>query len=151
MAAQLIDGKQIAKEIRMGLSKEVEMLRLENMHPGLAVILVGDNPASESYVKAKAKACAEAGIYSEVLRKPSSINQEELLDLIQSLNRQNNIHGILVQLPLPDHISEQAVIEAINPEKDVDGFHPINVGNMLIGAPCYLPCTPHGVVGYRSG
>jgi methylenetetrahydrofolate dehydrogenase (NADP+)/methenyltetrahydrofolate cyclohydrolase len=146
MSAQLIDGKQIAKEIRIELSKEVETLRLQHMQPGLAVILVGDNPASESYVKAKAKACAEAGIYSEVLRKPSSIQQEELLDLIHTLNRQNNIHGILVQLPLPNHISEQAVIEAIDPEKDVDGFHPINVGNMLIGSPGFLPCTPHGVV-----
>jgi methylenetetrahydrofolate dehydrogenase (NADP+) / methenyltetrahydrofolate cyclohydrolase len=146
MSAKIIDGKQVAKDIREEIRVEVEELTRNGVQPGLAVVLVGEDPASQSYVKAKAKACEEAGIYSRVIRKSEAISEQELLGLIQELNEDKLIHGILVQLPLPKHISEDAVIQAIHPEKDVDGFHPINVGNMVIGAPCYLPCTPHGII-----
>lgn len=146
MSAKIIDGKQVAKDIREEIRLEVEQLKRNGVQPGLAVVLVGEDPASQSYVKAKAKACEEAGIYSRVIRKSEAISEQELLKLIQELNVDELIHGILVQLPLPKHISEDAVIQAIHPEKDVDGFHPINVGNMVIGAPCYLPCTPHGII-----
>ncbi|WP_134698846.1 bifunctional methylenetetrahydrofolate dehydrogenase/methenyltetrahydrofolate cyclohydrolase FolD [Ammoniphilus sp. YIM 78166] len=146
MSAKIIDGKQVAKDIREEIRLEVEQLKRSGVQPGLAVVLVGEDPASQSYVKAKAKACEEAGIYSRVIRKSEAITEQELLKLIQELNEDELIHGILVQLPLPKHISEDAVIQAIHPEKDVDGFHPINVGNMVIGAPCYLPCTPHGII-----
>ncbi|MEW9669620.1 bifunctional methylenetetrahydrofolate dehydrogenase/methenyltetrahydrofolate cyclohydrolase FolD [Ammoniphilus sp. 3BR4] len=146
MSAVIIDGKQVAKDIREEIRLEVEGLIQQGVRPGLAVVLVGDDPASQSYVKAKAKACAEAGIYSLEIRKADTITEAELLQLIEELNANDQIHGILVQLPLPKHISEEAVIQAIHPEKDVDGFHPISVGNMVIGADCYLPCTPHGII-----
>ncbi|GEN32817.1 MULTISPECIES: bifunctional methylenetetrahydrofolate dehydrogenase/methenyltetrahydrofolate cyclohydrolase FolD [Aneurinibacillus] len=146
MSAHIIVGAEVAAEIRAALKEEVAQLKEQGIHPGLAVILIGDDPASHSYVKGKEKACHEIGIYSEVIRRDASITQEELLAMVEEYNQNPNIHGILVQLPLPKHISEKAVIDAISPEKDVDGFTPINVGNMLIGSDCYLPCTPHGII-----
>ncbi|MFY0543255.1 bifunctional methylenetetrahydrofolate dehydrogenase/methenyltetrahydrofolate cyclohydrolase FolD [Brevibacillus sp. H7] len=146
MAATILDGKEVAKSIRAEMTNEVENLKKQGLTPGLTVILVGEDPASHSYVKAKEKACQEIGIQSEVIRMDASISQKELLETIERLNQNPNVHGILVQLPLPSHISEHAVIEAIRPEKDVDGFHPINVGNLVIGQEAFLPCTPHGIV-----
>jgi len=146
MTATIIKGKEVAVEIRAALKEEVQQLRDQQIIPGLSVILVGENPASQSYVKAKARACEEIGVASEVLKREVSITQEELLADIQSLNENPNVHGILVQLPLPKHIDEKAVLNAIDPKKDVDGFHPISVGNMVIGDECYLPCTPHGII-----
>lgn len=146
MAAEIISGKELAQQKRMEMKQEVEQLKQAGITPGLAVILVGENPASQSYVKGKVKACAEVGIYSLLIEKPATITQEELLEIINDLNKNNEIHGILVQLPLPDHISEKAVIEAISPDKDVDGFHPISVGKMMIGEETFLPCTPYGIV-----
>lgn len=145
--AIIIDGKQVAADMRAEIKEQVELLKREKgITPGLAVILVGDNPASKSYVSAKEKACAEAGIYSDDNRLPAETTEEELLALVDKLNKDPKIHGILVQLPLPKHINEDKVIAAISPDKDVDGFHPVNVGRMLIGVKCFLPCTPHGVL-----
>lgn len=146
MAATIIDGKSIAKSIREELAGEVARLKEQGVTPGLTVILVGDDPASHSYVKGKEKGCQEVGIHSEVIRMSASVTQEELLRKIHELNENPNVHGILVQLPLPPHISEKAVIDAISAEKDVDGFHPVNVGNLVIGNDAFLPCTPHGIV-----
>ena len=146
MSAVIIDGKKLAAQFRAELKEKVAKLTSEGTVPGLAVILVGDNPASRSYVTAKEKACAEIGIYSSDNRLPESTSQDELLALIERLNNDDKIHGILVQLPLPKHIDEDKVIMAIRPEKDVDGFHPVNVGKMVIGQKAFLPCTPHGVV-----
>jgi methylenetetrahydrofolate dehydrogenase (NADP+)/methenyltetrahydrofolate cyclohydrolase len=146
MAATIIDGKEVAKSIREELANEVQHLKQQGIVPGLTVILVGDDPASHSYVRGKAKGCEEVGIHSEVIRLDASTSQAELLNTIHRLNENPNVHGILVQLPLPAHISEEAVIDAIHPEKDVDGFHPISVGNMVIGRDTFLPCTPHGII-----
>lgn len=146
MTAQVISGKEVAKSIREELKREVEELKLKGVIPGLSVILVGNDPASQSYVKAKAKACEEVGIKSEVIRMEESTSQEVLLAEINRLNNDVDVHGILVQLPLPKHIQEEDVINSINPNKDVDGFHPINVGKMVIGEDSYLPCTPHGII-----
>lgn len=146
MSAEIIDGKKLAAQFRAELKEKVAKLTAEGTVPGLAVILVGDNPASRSYVTAKEKACAEIGIYSSDNRLPENTSQDELLALIERLNNDDKIHGILVQLPLPKHIDEDKVIMAIRPEKDVDGFHPVNVGKMVIGQEAFLPCTPHGVV-----
>jgi methylenetetrahydrofolate dehydrogenase (NADP+)/methenyltetrahydrofolate cyclohydrolase len=146
MAAEIISGKEVAADIRGQLKEEVSGLKEKDIHPGLAVILVGEDPASQSYVKGKARGCEEVGLYSEVILKDASITQEELLTEIDRLNKDPKIHGILVQLPLPKHISEKAVIDYITPEKDVDGFTPVNVGNLVIGGECYLPCTPHGII-----
>ncbi len=146
MAAIVVDGKEVAKSIRQELKAEVEKLAKEGIVPGLTVILIGNDPASESYVRGKVKGCEEVGIRSELIRKDTSITQEELLAIIDQLNQNPNVHGILVQLPLPAHISEEAVIMAIDPSKDVDGFHPISVGNMVIGTDGFLPCTPHGII-----
>lgn len=146
MAAKIIDGKQVAADIRAELKKEVQALKAKGIVPGLGVILVGENPASKSYVTAKEKACEETGIYSDDNRRPASITQRALLDLIERMNSDPKINGILVQLPLPDHLDEKEVLLAINPEKDVDGFHPMNVGKMVLGQKAFLPCTPHGVV-----
>lgn len=146
MSAVILDGKQLAVDLREEMKKEVALLKEKGLQPGLAVILVGENPASQSYVKFKAKACQEIGIYSEVIKRTADISQEELLSIIHDLNENPNIHGILVQLPLPGHISEKAVIDAIRVEKDVDGFHPVSVGNMVIGDDCLLPCTPYGII-----
>lgn len=146
MAATILYGTEIAKDIREQLASEVEELKRKGIVPGLTVILVGDDPASHSYVRGKARGCEEVGIRSEILLRDASITEEELLQMIEELNENPNVHGILVQLPLPSHISEKAVIGAIRSEKDVDGFHPVNVGNMMIGYDALLPCTAHGVV-----
>ena len=146
MAAKIIDGKQIALDVRSGVAEKVAELKKKGVTPCLAVILVGENPASVSYVTGKRKALAEAGMLdrSEVL--PETTTEAELLALIDKLNKDATVHGILVQLPLPKHINEDNVIMAISPEKDVDGFHPVNVGNLVIGKKAFLPCTPHGII-----
>ncbi|WP_017815278.1 bifunctional methylenetetrahydrofolate dehydrogenase/methenyltetrahydrofolate cyclohydrolase FolD [Paenibacillus shenyangensis] len=146
MAATIISGKQISEEIRQDIKQEVDKMKAEGFQPGLAVVLVGDDPASHVYVRNKEKACHDLGYYSEVHRLSAETSQEELLEMIHKLNNQDNIHGILVQLPLPKQIEEKAIINAISPEKDVDGFHPINVGNLVIGDDSLLPCTPAGVI-----
>jgi len=146
MSAKIIDGKEIAKEIREEIRKRVEGLAAEGIIPGMGVVLVGEDPASVSYVTAKEKACAEAGIASFEHRLPGTTTQSELLAIVEAFNADEKVHGILVQLPLPKHIDEKAVIAAISPEKDVDGFTPINVGRMVLDEPCYLPCTPNGVI-----
>lgn len=144
--APLISGTQISQEIRADMRKEVEEMKAQGVVPGLAVILVGQDPASQVYVRNKEKACHDLGFYSEVHRLPADTEQAQLLALVDQLNRQQSIHGILVQLPLPPHIEEKAVINAIDVHKDVDGFHPVNVGNLVIGDDSLLPCTPAGVI-----
>ena len=146
MSAQIIDGKQIALDVRAGVAEKVAALKAKGITPCLAVVLVGENPASVSYVTGKRKALAEAGMAdrSEVL--PENTTETDLLALIEKLNRDDTVHGILVQLPLPKHINEDKIIMAISPEKDVDGFHPVNVGNLVIGKKAFLPCTPHGII-----
>jgi methylenetetrahydrofolate dehydrogenase (NADP+)/methenyltetrahydrofolate cyclohydrolase len=144
--ATLLDGKKLADEIRIGLKPRVEALATRGVVPGLAVLLVGEDPASVSYVTAKEKACAELGMRSFERRLPASSSQEEILKVVRAFNSDPAVHGILVQLPLPKGISEAKIIEAISPDKDVDGFTPINVGRMVLGDPCFLPCTPHGVI-----
>jgi methylenetetrahydrofolate dehydrogenase (NADP+)/methenyltetrahydrofolate cyclohydrolase len=146
LAGKLIDGKAAAKEIREEIKKEVNELKAQGVVPGLAVILVGDDPASHTYVRNKEKGCKEVGIHSEIYKYPAAISEAELLDKIRELNEDKRIHGILVQLPLPGHISESKVIDTISPEKDVDGFHPVNVGKMVIGKEGFLPCTPYGIM-----
>ncbi|MEB2629873.1 bifunctional methylenetetrahydrofolate dehydrogenase/methenyltetrahydrofolate cyclohydrolase FolD [Peribacillus frigoritolerans] len=146
MSAQIINGKEIAESVRQEISKEVQQLREKNIVPGLAVILVGDNQASQTYVRNKQKACEDLGMHSVLIKKPAELSQEELIQSIAELNQDDSIHGILVQLPLPGHIQEKAIIEAISPEKDVDGFHPINIGRMMTGQDAFLPCTPYGVM-----
>lgn len=146
MTAELISGKEVAQAKRDQMKQEAKELKSKGVTPGLVVLLVGDNPASLSYVKGKVKACEEVGIYSELKRYPETITEEELLKEIEHYNTAENIDGILVQLPLPKHISEHKVIETIPPEKDVDGFHPINVGRMVTGQDAFLSCTPYGVV-----
>ena len=141
--AKLIDGKAISGAIRSEIKEEIAA---SGLTPGLAVILVGDDPASAVYVRNKKRACAEVGIYSESYELPAETTQEELLSLIGTLNKKDTIHGILVQLPLPKHIDEKAVILAIDPAKDVDAFHPVNVGRIVTGDYDYLPCTPAGVM-----
>jgi methylenetetrahydrofolate dehydrogenase (NADP+)/methenyltetrahydrofolate cyclohydrolase len=145
MVARLIDGNEIAAQIREELKAKIADLKSKGVTPGLAVILVGEDPASQVYVRMKGKACEELGLYSETIRLPANYPEEALLKLIDDLNANPKIHGILVQLPLPDHINETKVLNRIDPEKDVDGFHPVNVGRMLIGDPGFLPCTPHGI------
>ena len=146
MPAKIIDGKQIAADIREELKTEVSSLKEQGIVPGLGVILVGEDPASQSYVTAKEKACENIGIYSDDNRLPADTTQEDLLALVDRMNKDPKINGILVQLPLPKHIDEAAVLLAIDPDKDVDGFHPMNVGKMMVGEEAFLPCTPHGVV-----
>lgn len=141
-----IDGKQISAEIRSEVAAEVVRLKAVGVEPGLAVILVGDNPASVSYVTAKERACVEVGIRSFPIRMAADTSEEVLLAEIERLNQDPTVHGILVQLPLPKHIDESAVIRAISPEKDVDGFHPISLGKMVLGEDTFLPCTPHGII-----
>jgi len=146
MVAKIIDGKTIAAEMRAELKAEVTSLFEHNIVPGLGVVLVGNDPASTSYVTAKERACAEIGIYSDDNRLADDADERQLLDLVERMNADPKIHGILVQLPLPRHISEEKVLLAIDPRKDVDGFHPVSVGRMVIGQDTFLPCTPHGVV-----
>ena len=147
MPAHIIDGKALAQMIREGIAKEVRLLEKDTgIKPGLAAVLVGDDPASAVYVKNKKIACEKAGLYPEEHRLPASTTQEALLKLIQQLNVDPRIHGILVQLPLPPGIDSQAILQAVIPEKDVDGFHPINVGRLVGGEPVFIPCTPKGVI-----
>lgn len=146
MTAEIIDGKQIAAEIRAELKAEVARLAEQGVVPGLGVILVGDDPASHSYVTGKERACEEMGIYSDDNRLPAETTQAELMDLVAKMNANPKINGILVQLPLPDHLDESEVLLAIDPAKDVDGFHPVSVGKMVIGEKTFLSCTPHGVL-----
>lgn len=147
MSATILDGKQLAADLRADIATQVEKLKNETgVTPGLGVLLIGMDPASTSYVTAKEKACEEAGMYSQDVRVPATTSQDEALALVRRMNADPRIHGILVQLPLPKHIDEDAVINAIAPEKDVDGFTPVNVGRMMIGTTCYLPCTPHGII-----
>jgi methylenetetrahydrofolate dehydrogenase (NADP+)/methenyltetrahydrofolate cyclohydrolase len=145
-SATIIDGKQVSEQIREQLRTQIESLSQRGITPGLAVVLVGDDPASQVYVRNKARSCEQLGMYSEVHRMPAATHEHELLELIDKLNHKETIHGILVQLPLPKHISEKSIIEAIAVEKDVDGFHPENVGRLVVGEECYLPCTPAGVI-----
>ncbi|MGG3889199.1 bifunctional methylenetetrahydrofolate dehydrogenase/methenyltetrahydrofolate cyclohydrolase FolD [Metabacillus fastidiosus] len=146
MTATIISGKELAKQKRLDLAKEVGQLKSEGVTPKLVVILVGDNPASVSYVTGKQKAAEEIGIEFTLENFPTTLSENGLLDVIEKYNNDDAVHGILVQLPLPDHINETAVIEKISPLKDVDGFHPINVGRMMTGQDCFLPCTPAGIV-----
>lgn len=146
MVAKIIDGKAISEVIRSELKEKVARLSAIGKTPGLGVILVGDNPASRSYVTAKERACETIGIYSDDNRLPADTSEAELLNKIDQLNQDPRIHGILVQLPLPKHIDESTILLAIDPVKDVDGFHPMNVGKMMIGEETFFPCTPHGVV-----
>jgi len=146
MTAQLISGTEIAKQIRAEIKQEVaELKQKHNVIPGLATVLVGSDPASQVYVGQKEKTSVELGLYSERHDIPVSTTEKELLDLIDKLNKSPKINGILVQLPLPKHINETRVLYAIDPKKDVDGFHPVNVGKLMIGDPDYIPCTPHGI------
>jgi methylenetetrahydrofolate dehydrogenase (NADP+)/methenyltetrahydrofolate cyclohydrolase len=142
----IIDGKQVAADVRADVAKKVSELKSKGINPCLAVILVGENPASVSYVTGKQKALAEVGMVDRSVHLPESTSEEDLLNLIDELNNDDSVHGILVQLPLPKHINEEKVIMAISPKKDVDGFHPVNVGNLVIGRPAPLPCTPHGII-----
>lgn len=144
--AKILDGKQISERIKLELKEKVEVLKKEGKKVGLAVILVGEDPASKVYVGNKKKACDFCGIYSEEYLLPEETTEKELLDLIEVLNGRDEISGILVQLPLPKHIDEKTVINAINPKKDVDAFHPVNVGKIMIGDFDFVPCTPYGVM-----
>lgn len=146
MSATIIDGKAIAAQVRGEVKDKVSALKEKGITPCLAVILVGENPASVSYVTGKQKALAEVGMADRSMHLPESTSEEELLKIIDDLNKDDTVHGILVQLPLPKHINEEKVIMAIDPAKDVDGFHPVNVGNMVIGKKAFLPCTPHGII-----
>lgn len=146
MSAVKMDGKALSAKVRSSILAETEELKKKGVTPGLAVIIVGDDPASEIYVRNKEKACAECGFYSEKYALPAETSQEELLGLIGQLNQSPQISGILCQLPVPDHISEEAVINAIDPKKDVDAFHPVNVGKIMVGNFDFVPCTPAGVM-----
>lgn len=146
MSAKIIDGKQIAGTIREEVKIKTDALKSKGITPCLAVILVGGDPASVSYVTGKQKALAEAGMKDRSVRLPENTTEQELISLIRDLNADKSVHGILVQLPLPRHIDEEKVILAIDPAKDVDGFHPVNVGNLVIGKKTFLPCTPHGII-----
>lgn len=142
--SKIIDGKAIAQQIRQEIKAKVEELKAKGKQPGLAVVLVGEDPASQTYVRSKEKACHETGIYSEVYRLPVTTSEADLLALIDKLNANQKIHGILVQLPVPEHIDEKKVIDRISPEKDVDGFHPINVGDLFTNTARFVACTPRG-------
>jgi methylenetetrahydrofolate dehydrogenase (NADP+)/methenyltetrahydrofolate cyclohydrolase len=146
MSAKILDGKAIAQEFRTELKARTAELKKQGIVPGLGVLLVGEDPASRSYVTAKEKACEETGLYSREIKLPATASHKEILDVVKAFNADHQIDGILVQLPLPDSSMEQSVIEAIDPAKDVDGFHPVNVGRMMLGLPAFLPCTPHGVL-----
>lgn len=146
MSSAIINGKEIGQEIRKEVEGRVSALKANGLTPGLAVILVGDNPASKTYVANKQRSCEEIGMFSELIKLPADITEQALLEQIEDLNKRDDIHGILVQLPLPKTINEDAVIATISPEKDVDGFSPISVGKMMLGQDTYLPCTPFGVM-----
>ncbi len=144
---KIIDGKETAKQIKMEIAAEVaDLIDNKDKDPHLAAILVGEDTASQTYVRNKEKSCSEVGILSSIYRYPSDITERELLDAIEYVNNDDEIDGLIVQLPLPDHISDKKIIESINPAKDVDGFHPMNVGKMMLGLPTYLPATPFGII-----
>jgi len=147
MSAKIISGTEVAKTIREELKIEVAELKEKyDIVPGLVTILVGEDPASQSYVSAKNKTAHALGIHSEQVTLPADTSEQDLLAIVEKYNKDKNIHGILVQLPLPKHINETNVLYAIDPAKDVDGFHPVNVGKMVVGEECFLPCTPHGIL-----
>ena len=146
MSAAIIDGKAVAAEVKADVAEKVRKLNEKGVEPCLAVVLVGNNPASVSYVTGKRKALAEAGMVDRSIELPESISEVELLSEIDRLNKDPSVHGILVQLPLPKHISEEKITNAIVPEKDVDGFHPVSMGNLLSGKKGFIPCTPHGIL-----
>lgn len=146
MPAQLIDGKKVAADIRENLKKEIAELKSKGIHPGLAVVLVGENPASKKYVASKEKTCEDIGIKSFAYKLPESISQKELIKLIDDLNNDKNVHGILVQLPLPKHLNEKEVMNRISPAKDVDGFGPDALGKLVLDEPGFVACTPHGAI-----
>jgi methylenetetrahydrofolate dehydrogenase (NADP+)/methenyltetrahydrofolate cyclohydrolase len=143
---QILDGKALAAKIRKKAADDVAALKNKGITPGLAVVLVGDDPASHTYVKMKERACEETGIYSIVHKMPLDISEEKILETIEMMNKNPNIDGILIQLPLPAHIDTQKVLNAVSPSKDVDGFHPYNVGNLVLDMECFVPCTPLGVM-----
>lgn len=145
--AILIDGKQIAKQIRSDIKQKIsELIAANRQVPGLAVVLVGDDPASEVYVRSKGKACDQLGMFSMTRKLPTEISESELLSIVRELNNDSRIHGILVQLPLPDHIDSDRIIQSIAPEKDVDGLHPFSIGLLASGKPRFIPCTPYGIL-----
>ena len=145
--ASIIDGNKIAQDIRNEVRQSAILLKEQKgIIPGLAVVLVGEDPASQVYVGRKAKACAEVGFLSREYKLPADTSEEKLLEIITELNQDKLIHGILVQLPLPKHISTEKIIAAIDPHKDVDGFHPYNVGGLVTGSPLFIPCTPRGIM-----
>jgi methylenetetrahydrofolate dehydrogenase (NADP+) / methenyltetrahydrofolate cyclohydrolase len=146
MPAKIIDGKKIAAHYRNSITEEVNQLQQKGLVPGLAVILVGENSASQTYVRMKRKTCEEMGIHSVLVEYSEQVSESVLLDKIDQLNDDSSIHGILVQLPLPEGIQTEKVIERISPDKDVDGFHPVNIGRMMIGEDAFLPCTPYGIL-----
>ena len=146
MTARLIDGKALSDKIKAEVGQRVQVLKQRGVTPGLAVVLVGDDPASHVYVRNKAAACEKAGLYSQVIRLPADIPEEQLLDVVRGLNDDPDVHGILVQLPLPAHMNAGKVIETIAAEKDVDGFHVSNAGLLMTGQPLFRPCTPYGVM-----
>jgi methylenetetrahydrofolate dehydrogenase (NADP+)/methenyltetrahydrofolate cyclohydrolase len=142
----ILDGKSLSNKIKENVKKEVKALQQKNITPGLAVVLVGSDPASAAYVNMKSRACKEAGIYSIAHEMPDTISQDNILEIIEMMNKNVNIDGILVQLPLPSHIDTTAILEAIDPNKDVDGFHPFNVGRVVAGLDGFIPATPYGVM-----
>ena len=144
MTAQLIDGNALSRQLRADVAKRAAALATRGITPGLAVVLVGENPASQVYVRNKVKACEDNGLHSILEKYPASLSEAELLARVDALNRDPAIHGILVQLPLPAHIDAQKVIEAISPDKDVDGFHVASAGALMVGQPGFWPCTPYG-------
>jgi methylenetetrahydrofolate dehydrogenase (NADP+)/methenyltetrahydrofolate cyclohydrolase len=146
MTAKIISGNEVAKEIRAELKERVSRLKEQGVTPGLVMIRVGEDPASVSYVSGKEKAAEEIGVWSQTIVLPESASEEELLSKVEEMNKADHVDGILVQLPLPKHINADKVLTLIDPAKDVDGFHPVNVGKMLIGDPYFMPCTPHGAV-----
>jgi methylenetetrahydrofolate dehydrogenase (NADP+)/methenyltetrahydrofolate cyclohydrolase len=146
MTARIIDGKQVAADMRAELKEEVAQLKKQGIVPGLGVILVGEDPASKSYITSKERACEEMGIYSDDNRLPAETSQQDLIALINRMNKDPKINGILVQLPLPEHLNEAEVLLSIDPAKDVDGFHPMNVGKMVMGEKTFLACTPYGII-----
>jgi len=146
MSAKIIDGRAIAAKIRGRVARRVKELTMEGTEPGLGVVLVGQDPASMSYVNSKERDCDEVGIHSRDIRIPADTSENKLLDIVSSLNHDSRIHGILIQLPLPEHMSEERIIAAISPEKDVDGFHPVNLGRLVLNLSCFIPCTPYAVI-----
>ena len=146
MSASIIDGKRIAEDIKREAAQETESLRSKGIVPGLATVLVGEDPASQTYVGMKRKTCEELGMHSIFEKHDADMSEADLLALVDRLNKDPEIHGVLVQLPLPKHIDDKKVLLLIDPDKDVDGFHPMNVGRMMVGEPRFLPCTPAGVV-----